>query len=315
MAPRILGVRTLPLFALVVTALFEVSAARDTAAWMPFLTMGVLALVGIWHAGRAASAASVVQAYVDAAAAVVLISVLGSLAFGRAGDAMHLAGHAAHWSPAFAVLWFSIPGRSLGGSTLRSIAFTGVLVSLAGEGLEAALQTSLLTLIVAVVAVANLWHSNRPPRAGERRGGDTMHDAVTGLASLQAFESELAQLAAISDRYAVPVTMLFVRVMVAGSPLKEEVLTNFGEQLYRRIRMADTACHARGGDFYVLLPNTTVAGARQIADDIGACLASAQVASGPVHTVEVLVEQHCTGEDPMCMIERAERRLAGADQA
>lgn len=314
MAMKLPGLPALPLYALVVTALFEVSAARGAAACVPFLTVGLLALVGIWHARRAASESRIVAVYVDAAAAAVLVSVLVGLAFGRVEEATRLANHAAQWSPAFAAWWFGSAYRSWRGPTLRSVAFTGVLILAGSEGLTTALKTSLLTVIVVLAVLQSVPDPGRSLRPSRRRHAGAMHDAMTGLASLQAFESELAQLAAISDRYGVPVTMLVVRIADSGSTPQDAGLIHFAEQLYRRIRTADTACYAGGGDFYVLLPNTMPEGAQQIADDIATSSASMLAAEGRAPELEVLVEQHCAGEDPMCMVERAERRFAVAKQ-
>ncbi len=305
--------RTLPLYALVLTAVFELSEARGTAASVPFMASALIALAGIWHARQAPSAPTLVGAYVDAVAALLLLSCLGGLASGRAYEAVHLAHHAARWSPAFALWWFADSTYSLWGASIRALVFTGVLSILGIDGLHEALQLGLLVGIIALTAGWGVRRFGPAQPAQRQRREDGMHDPKTGVASLQAFESELAQLTAISDRYDMPVTMLFVRLMDAGAARTvpgDALLVAFAAQLHRRVRTADTVCHARGGDFYLLLPNTTLEGARQIADDIDACANGLGSAQGASCIAEVLVEQHCTGEDPMCMVERAERRLA-----
>jgi diguanylate cyclase (GGDEF)-like protein/PAS domain S-box-containing protein len=101
------------------------------------------------------------------------------------------------------------------------------------------------------------------------------HDALTGLANRRSFEENLARELAITDRYHREGAMLLVDLDglkdvndTLGHAHGDELLRNIGELIGSRTRDTDMVGRIGGDEFAVLLPGTTVAGAKALAEDL-----------------------------------------------
>jgi diguanylate cyclase (GGDEF)-like protein len=149
-----------------------------------------------------------------------------------------------------------------------------------------------------------------------------MHDQTTGSASRGYFEAEMAHTAAIADRYGHPYSLMmavlddFDRVPEGQ---RQEVLRDFAWLVIDRLRHADTLCRWQGEKFIAILPDTSLAAARSVADSVRAMLATTRLGGIDGVTATIGVCQHQLGEDPMATFEAAEQALGrtrqhGSDQ-
>ena len=101
------------------------------------------------------------------------------------------------------------------------------------------------------------------------------HDPLTGLANRRSFEEHLARELAITDRYEREGAMLLVDLDglkevndTLGHAHGDELLRTIAELIAARTRDTDIVGRIGGDEFAVLLPDTTVAGAKALSEDL-----------------------------------------------
>ena len=155
-------------------------------------------------------------------------------------------------------------------------------------GQVSAVELEALTLF-ATVAALSLEQAGHLARAHEQAA----RDGLTGLANRRAFDTRLAELLAESDRFGQPVALILADVDffksvndTFGHDLGDLVLKQVGTIIARSVRTVDRCARYGGEEFAVLLPQTELAGAREVAERLRRAIASRPVAvSG--HTIPI----------------------------
>ena len=98
-------------------------------------------------------------------------------------------------------------------------------------------------------------------------------DALTGLANRRAFDEQLVQLLAHADRFGHPVSLIMADVDHFkavndswGHEAGDVVLKSIAGTLTEGVRAVDLCCRYGGEEFAILLPQTTLLGAAELAD-------------------------------------------------
>lgn len=137
-------------------------------------------------------------------------------------------------------------------------------------------------------------------------------DADSGLPSPECFEAELAHVAAISDRYQFPMSLIGCRLAPEDGNRYKSLFVNFAAAIGDRMRTSDTVCLWDDETLMVLLPNTTEAQA----EGLGRGLLEAGKAfmteeGNPIVTSFCIIERSM-GDDPMSALTALERKLSTA---
>ncbi len=157
---------------------------------------------------------------------------------------------------------------------------------------------------------------------GARR--DALHDALTGLPNRRAAEARLAVERARAHRSGAPLSLLmldidhFKRVNDRwGHADGDRVLAEVARRIRHEVRAGDLATRYGGEEFLVLLPDTALQAASDVAERIRGAIASEPVALGGgrvVVTASVGVAQLRDGEDNAALVARADTALYRAKQ-
>lgn len=134
-------------------------------------------------------------------------------------------------------------------------------------------------------------------------------DPTTGFPSAEYFEAELAQVAAISDRYNFPMSLIGCRLSPESGG-REMLLQRYAEDVGNRLRTSDTACRWDTNTFIVLLPNTTETQAKVVAAGL---LEAGKLADPEQHQkliANIGIIQRIRGEDPMSTLTTLEHALS-----
>jgi diguanylate cyclase (GGDEF)-like protein/PAS domain S-box-containing protein len=184
----------------------------------------------------------------------------------------------------------------------------------AGDGSTAFTDTDLriLTTIVrrAAVALESVDHC----RALEQL---SLIDPLTGLYNYRYFIQRLDQEVHRLERYPKPLSLLRVDVDnfrsyndAYGHDEGDELLREIGRILQDKSRKTDVVCRYAGDEFAVILPETGVAGAVRIAEDIRDAVAGMSVPT-PVR-VTTGIAAHGKGRDRRDLIVKADQALSQA---
>jgi diguanylate cyclase (GGDEF)-like protein len=144
-------------------------------------------------------------------------------------------------------------------------------------------------------------------------------DSLTGLANRWAFDEELALEWRRAERVGDPLALILADIDdfkavndQYGHQVGDQVLRKVGEILSAKVRQVDLAARYGGEEFAVIVPETDLEGAIQLADRLRAALASGEVelADGSTISVTSSFGVAVKGE-----LQRAEELVAGADEA
>lgn len=135
-------------------------------------------------------------------------------------------------------------------------------------------------------------------------------DAQTGLPSPECFEAELAHVAAISDRYQFPMSLIGCRLPADSGDRITEQAGRYAVAISDRLRTSDTACRWDDTTFMVLLPNTTETQAEAVARGIMAATGVLNIGEGRPLVPTISIIQHAGGVDPMSTLTALERKLS-----
>ncbi|HWF73954.1 MAG TPA: EAL domain-containing protein [Solirubrobacteraceae bacterium] len=121
----------------------------------------------------------------------------------------------------------------------------------------------------------------------ERKRGEALlreladRDGLTGLLNRRKFEEHLSQEVALVDRYGGEAAMLLIDIDglkdvndTLGHACGDEMIKNVGAVIASRLRATDIVARVGGDEFALLLPRTTEAAARAVADGLLATIRS-----------------------------------------
>lgn len=261
--------------------------------WCAYLATWPMALR---HARTAISGAIV---------ALVVASLVLRLSASRE-VADELAGTLLFWAPLVAAWWgyvYADQPERLAGLVGSFLVIIILQIADTIQDIPAHLILSILVAgIVRITALAN--------RAGEATV--KLRDSLTGLASAECFEAELAHASAIADRYQISLALIGLRIR----PLDEdkgysEELRRYADAIANCLRNADTACRWDETTVVILLPNTTEKQATVVFAKIDKALQQiAVVTAKPSLLLGQACVEHQAGEDPMSTLSTLETRLA-----
>ena len=170
---------------------------------------------------------------------------------------------------------FGMQPRSFAAIPLRSKGDTvGVLTVWNQDELDADGVKSLTVL--APYAGLQFQHAQDFGKLRER----AEHDRLTGLLNRQAFDHELAAEIARHDRYGRPFALLLLDLDhfkaindKYGHPTGDAVLATVGQTITKTLREVDTAARYGGEEFAVILPETDLRVAEEIAERVRIAIA------------------------------------------
>lgn len=277
-----------------------------TSSLIYFATSGVLLLVWCAYLATWPMAVHHARSVISGAIIALLVASLLFRMSTNPGVADELVMTLIFWTPLVAGWWAwdyaHQPVRLVG---LLSLFFAATVWQTA-KTIPAVPEHLLLSiLIAALVRYAHL--SNRPSESTI-----TLRDSLTGLASAECFEAELAHASAISDRYQMPLALIGYKVSPQGLDAGYEAdLRRHADAIVNCLRQADTACRWDETTLAVLLPNTDEKQASTVLakiDDAVRQIATAR--SRPSLLASRASVVHQAGEDPMSTLATLEAKLA-----
>ncbi len=141
-------------------------------------------------------------------------------------------------------------------------------------------------------------------------------DELTGLANRRSFNQQIRKSLAFSSRYGGPVSLValdldqFKRLNdECGHPIGDKVLRRVAAALQSAIRAADHAVRLGGDEFAVILPNTSLEDAIDVAERVRVQVESLLVPGGHRVTTSVGVATAVGAEDPQGLYIRADQAL------
>lgn len=295
----------------IVFVLCAVEAQRhwNEAIMWPYLASSVLAaFTGLALLSGKSWASGYTNRVADAAILVLIASALVFLVSGNAAGSIALSNTLLFWAPLICLWWgISLPNRD------RLALF--FFVMLYGLPLAAgAYKPDILYFERALLGALTLLVARQFAR--DRSLNERMlRDRLTGLISAECFETELAMIAAMADRYRVSFSLIACApdrlgdASPPGSTFSETLLQSMASLIADQIRQSDTVCRWEGNVFFILLPNTSSHDADRVAQGLLAAFPGlAQDTISPL-TCSLGIAAHQFGEDPMLTFGSAEKAL------
>lgn len=157
---------------------------------------------------------------------------------------------------------------------------------------------------------------------------EAMTDGLTGISNRKAFDHMLGMAIREAERESAPLSMLMIDIDhfkdfndAHGHLVGDHVLRLVARELTECIKGRDTAARFGGEEFAILLPQTTVANALTVAEQIRKIVGSRQIVNktrsvnyGCV-TLSLGVAQYRRGEAPVDFVRRADEALYSAKNA
>ncbi|MEI7443880.1 MAG: diguanylate cyclase [Burkholderiales bacterium] len=151
-------------------------------------------------------------------------------------------------------------------------------------------------------------------------------DPLSGIMNRRGFDSELHRLCRAATEPGGSLCLVMVDIDhfkkindTYGHPFGDQVIRAVGQALSQLTQRKDVAARYGGEEFALLLPDTPLAGARDVADRIRAAIARGTIKRGNGDalggvTISAGVAQFLRGEDPQSLVARADRALYASKQ-
>jgi diguanylate cyclase len=151
-------------------------------------------------------------------------------------------------------------------------------------------------------------------------------DALTGITNRRGFDLEVLRVCRNAADTGSPLCLVMVDIDhfkkindTYGHPFGDQVIRAVGQALSQLTQRKDVAARYGGEEFALLLPETPMNGARDVADRIRIAISRGQIkrnGSDPVGniTISAGVAEYVRGEDPTSLIARADRALYQSKQ-
>jgi len=151
-------------------------------------------------------------------------------------------------------------------------------------------------------------------------------DALTGITNRRGFDLELVRVCLNAADTGTPLCLVMVDIDhfkkindSYGHPFGDQVIRAVGQALSQLTQRKDVAARYGGEEFALLLPETPVNGARDVADRIRQAISRGQIkrnGSDPVGNITIScgVAEYVRGEDPTSLVARADRALYQSKQ-
>lgn len=264
-------------------------------------------------AGRTWASAHVRQA-VDAAVVVLLAYTVMFQLLGNGAASRTLATSLLFWAPLVCLWWgISLPNQ-------RRLALF-YFVILYGAPLYAGAYPSGIAFFEQTILGALTLLVGRQFALDRSLNQRVLQDRLTGLISAECFETELAMIAAMADRYRISFSLIACAPdkrpkpdQVPDPAADEALLQSMANLIVERIRQSDTVCRWEGDVFFVLLPNTSSQDASRVAQTLLADC-SALVHHPVPLTCSLGIATHQFGDDPMLTFGAAEQALRKSSEA
>jgi diguanylate cyclase len=156
----------------------------------------------------------------------------------------------------------------------------------------------------------------------ERARGDALADALTGLSNRRGFDAALNKSLEALDRSGPGLSLLMTDIDhfkhindQYGHLFGDKVIRAVAQILKQNIKGRDTAARYGGEEFVILLPDTSLDGARAVAEKIRASIERSRIRRADNAqqlaniTISVGVTRYQPGESPQAFIERADNAL------
>ncbi len=152
-----------------------------------------------------------------------------------------------------------------------------------------------------------------------------VHDPLTGLYNRLAFDERMAQEFARWKRYRQPMVLLVVDIDrfkrindTYGHKAGDKALKIIAERILGEVRESDFLARYGGEEFVILMPETTLADGRQVADKLRANVAKSQFhyqGEAVTITVSLGVAAPREGDTPESLFQRADQALYRAKES
>ncbi len=153
-------------------------------------------------------------------------------------------------------------------------------------------------------------------------------DPLSGILNRRGFEAEIRRLCAAASASGSPFCVVMIDIDhfkrindTYGHPFGDQVIRAVGQVLSQLTQRKDVAARYGGEEFALLLPETPLTGARDVAERLRGAISRGHIKRGndgePVGniTVSAGVAQYVNGEDPTSLVARADRALYASKQS
>lgn len=158
-----------------------------------------------------------------------------------------------------------------------------------------------------------------------RRRGEQQRDPLTGLANRRVFDGQMAQRVAEFERYGNIFSLLLLDADhfkelndTHGHQAGDTVLRRLADVLRQTVRESDIVARYGGEEFAVILPETSIDGARWSSERIRKAVEAESVPVGKTDlavTLSIGAAEVLSGEDVSELIERADAALYASKRA
>ncbi|PWG64862.1 GGDEF domain-containing protein [Spiribacter halobius] len=224
-------------------------------------------------------------------------------------SAAHLPHGPSYWIFPFLALNFTLMGLTVGGLTNLALIAAGTWnVSLWAGGAET--FTFLKTTLLLFVFVLFIWRALE--ESWQQLDGLAHRDELTGLGNRRALRPALDRVAegeGVASVLMIDLDRFKLLNDRHGHAAGDEVLVRLGGLLREHLRASDSAYRVGGDELLVLLPETPLDGARQLAQRLAEAVAAADFRIGERIGVSIGVAERLPGERVEHWLQRADADL------
>lgn len=266
--------------------------------------------------------------FVDAAILAAFLGGLGAVAAFSSQMGFGVLRELEFWAPVISVFWVTFHYRQPVLTAVFIVVFYcgifwGDWASLLDHDTDAFLQHvfAYLAQVVLLVALMKLFSAFRRRETLLKEELDAavdhaLHDPLTALPNRRFFDEELMRGCERVNRDGCRLSIIIADVDhfkafndEYGHSCGDEVLKTVARIISERIRVSDCACRWGGEEFAIILHNTDLANASELAEELRAAFASQLVHDSKRLTISFGVSEYHAGESPHAAFDRADRAL------